>query len=171
MQRITAIWALAGGIGLLLIVAVTTVNTGLFTIDRIATLLIGQNVRGLPGYEDFVLLVIGGTALSFFPYCQLHGQHINVTLFSHRFPRRVNRALDRLWVVVALGTAMFLTYWLFQGVWERRSDHSITRVLGWLEWPFMAPGVISLVLWVLVSLLQLFSNEAFEKLHGSGGSD
>lgn len=170
MQRITAAWAVIGGTGLLLIVAVTTVNTGLFTVDRLAALLLGQNVRGLPGYEDFVLLVIGGVALSFFPYCQLQGSHINVTLFSRRFPPRLNRLLDRLWLLVALGVAIFLAYWLLQGVWERRADHAITRVLGWPEWPFMLPGVISLAMWILVSLLQLFSAEAFEKLHHAGDS-
>lgn len=169
LERITAAWAVVGGVALLLVVAVTTGNAGLFTLDRLAKLLLDRNISGLPGYEDFVLLLIGGVALSFFPYCQLQGQHINVTLFSQRFPVSLNRALDRLWVIAALITAIFLAYWLLQGIWERRGDNSITRVLGWLEWPFMVPGIISLALWMAVCAVQLFSPTAFERLHHGGG--
>lgn len=62
LRRLAEWFALAGGLILLLIVAVTTTNTSAFILDRMAGLL-GSNVAGLPGYEDFVQLAISGAAL------------------------------------------------------------------------------------------------------------
>ena len=162
MKRITTVWALLGGLALLTIVAVTSVNSGFFALDRVGSLF-GSNVRGLPGYEDFVLLVIGGTALSFFPYCQLKGQHISVTLFSTRFPAWLNSSLDRMWLVLTCATAIFLAYWMASGLLERYEDRAISRVLGWPEWPFMIPGIVSLLLWAAIAIAQLLSPRAFDE--------
>lgn len=160
LKLITAVWAGLGGLALLAIVAVTTVNSGFFALDRVASLF-GGNMRGLPGYEDFVLLVIGGTALSFFPYCQLKGQHISVTLFSTRFPAWLNRSLDQAWLVLAVVAAIFLAYWMAAGLVERYEDRAISRVLGWPEWPFLLPGIVSLVLWAIVAAAQLIAPRMF----------
>jgi TRAP-type C4-dicarboxylate transport system permease small subunit len=37
---------------------------------------------------------------------------------------------------------------------ENRDDQAISRVLGWPEWPFYLPGLVSLALWALVAATQ-----------------
>lgn len=153
LGSLTKLWAVIGGIGLLLIVAVTSINAVLFIFDRIAGLT-GGDVRGLPGYEDFVMLCVSGAALSYFPYGQLVGSHIFVTIFTMRLPGVVNKTFDRGWNVLIAAAALFLCFWMVQGMFERRSDMAVSRVLEWPEWPFFLPGIVSLLLWAAVAALQ-----------------
>jgi TRAP-type C4-dicarboxylate transport system permease small subunit len=155
-EQLVSAWALLGGAILLVIVVVTSINVGAFTLDRMAGLL-GQNVSGLPGYEDFVRLAISAAGLMFFPYCQLRYGHVNVDLFARHFPARVQRGLDILWRVVTAVVALGLAGYMVEGMRESRSDHAVSAVLGWSEWPFYGPGIVSLVLWAAVALYQIGS--------------
>jgi TRAP-type C4-dicarboxylate transport system permease small subunit len=154
-ERVSAAWAVAGGLVILAIMLVTSVNVGAFALDRLARLF-GANVGALPGYEDFVRLAVSCAALMFFPYCQLRRGHVAVDLFVSLFPRVVKRALDRLWLAAIVALALFLAYWMCLGMLETRADRALSPVLGWPEWPFYLPGVISLLLWALVAAWQIF---------------
>lgn len=154
LGRLAEVFALAGGLIVLLIVLVTTTNAGAFILDRIAGLF-GADVSGLPGYEDFVRVAISCAALMFFPYCQARRGHVAVDLFLERFPRRVQRLFDRIWLVATALIAGFLAWWMTLGMFEKRDDSAITGVLGWPEWPFYAPGIAAVVLWGLVALSQI----------------
>jgi TRAP-type C4-dicarboxylate transport system permease small subunit len=154
-ERVSAAWAVAGGLVILAIMLVTSVNVGAFALDRLARLF-GANVGALPGYEDFVRLAVSCAALMFFPYCQLRRGHVAVDLFVSLFPRVVKRALDRLWLATIVALALFLAYWMCLGMLETRADRALSPVLGWPEWPFYLPGVISLLLWALVAAWQIF---------------
>jgi len=154
LGRLAEVFALAGGLIVLLIVLVTTTNAGAFILDRIAGLF-GADVSGLPGYEDFVRVAISCAALMFFPYCQARRGHVAVDLFLERFPRSVQRLFDRIWLVATALIAGFLAWWMVLGMLEKRDDSVITGVLGWSEWPFYAPGIAAVVLWGLVALSQI----------------
>jgi TRAP-type C4-dicarboxylate transport system permease small subunit len=154
-ERVSAAWAVAGGLVILAIMLVTSVNVGAFALDRLARLF-GANVGALPGYEDFVRLAVSCAALMFFPYCQLRRGHVAVDLFVSLFPRVVKRALDRLWLAAIVALALFLAYWMCLGMLETRADRALSPVLGWPEWPFYLPGVFSLLLWALVAAWQIF---------------
>lgn len=158
LEQLISIWALLGGVLLMAIVLVTTLNVGAFSLDRAARLM-GTSVSGLPGYEDFVRLAISAVALMFFPYCQLRRGHVNVDLFAQHFPSPVRRALDVLWLVVTAAVALGLAGYMVQGLQESRSDHVVSPVLGWPEWPFYAPGIVSLILWAAVALYQIAQGE------------
>ena len=146
-------WALAGGLLLLAITAVTTLNVGAFIADRVAGAW-GADIEGLPGYEDFVRLALSSAALMFFPYCQLRRGHVAVDLFVTALPAPVQRLLDRLWLSLTAVAALFLGYWMVLGLGESRSDRVASSILGWPEWPFYAPGVVSLALWAAVAAAQ-----------------
>lgn len=146
--------ALIGGVILISIVLVTTLNAGAFILDRIAGAF-GANVSGLPGYEEFVRLSISCAALMFLPYCQLKRGHVAVDLFVKGLPRRVQILLNQLWLAVTVGIAVYLTIWMVRGMIEKHEDGVITGVLGWVEWPFYGPGILSLILWALVALIQI----------------
>ena len=155
LGRIADLFAILGGVIMLVIVAVTTTNTTAFILDRIAGLF-GTDISGLPGYEDFVQLAISGAGLMFFPYCQSQRGHVAVDLFMDYFPRGFQQAFDALWLFITAFIALFLAYWMVFGMFEVRSDGVVTSVLGWKVWPFYLPGIAALVLWALISATQIF---------------
>lgn len=159
LARLANWFAVAGGVILLIIVAVTTANTSAFILDRIAKLY-GTDISGLPGYEDFVQLAISGAALMFFPYCQAHRGHVAVELFMERFPRAFQRLMDKAWLILTALVALFLAYWMFFGMLEARADEAVTSVLGWKVWPFYLPGIAAMALWALIAASQCFGGKA-----------
>lgn len=156
LEKIVTAWAIAGGIILLAITFVTMANVGGFALDRAARLF-GSTVTALPGYEDFVRLAVSVAALMFFPYCQHRRGHVAVDLFAGLLPEGVQRFLDAIVLLLTAGLALFLAWWMVFGMLESRSDEAVSRVLGWSQWPFYLPGIISLVLWAWVALRQLRS--------------
>ncbi len=158
LHRLTTLWALLGGAGLLAIMVVTTTNVAAFLADAAAELF-GADVAALSGYEDFVRLMIGPSALAFLPYCQLQRGHVAVDIFVDQLPGRVQRAMDRFFCLAMALLALFLLYSMTLGMLETRSDQVVTAVIGWPEWPFYAPGLVSLALWAAVSLTQAFGRD------------
>lgn len=150
LHRIAAAWAIAGGVLLFLIVAVTVTNVGAFTFDRVAGLF-GGRVEGLPGYEDFVRLCVSAAALMLLPYCQARKGHVSVDIFAETLvPPALQRVLDALWQVLMAALAAFLAYQMALGMIETYQDNVLSRVLGWREWPFYLPGILSMALWAAV---------------------
>jgi TRAP-type C4-dicarboxylate transport system permease small subunit len=152
LERIVLWWALAGGVGLLLIVGATAFNVGAFALDMLARRY-GGEVTAFPGYEDFVRLMISASALMLFPYCQLKRGHVAVDLLVERMPRSVQRVIDAIALIGMTALALFLLYWMSIGMVETRDDQAISRVLGWPEWLFYPPGLISLALWAVVAAI------------------
>lgn len=159
LERLAAWWAILGGLLLLAIVLVTVTNVGAFALDRVARHY-GATVEGLPGYEDFVRLAISAAALMLFPYCQVRRGHVAVDLFVNALPPALQKTLDAVSLAAMAALAAFLAYWMTIGLLETRADGALSRVLGWPEWPFYAPGVVSLLLWALVAASQLFAGDA-----------
>lgn len=153
IDKVATIWAVAGGIILFAITFVTVTNVGAFALDRIARLF-GGTVTALPGYEDFVRLAISMAALMFFPYCQSRSGHVAVDLFVAYLPKSMQRLIDSVVLLLMGGLALFLAYWMAQGMLETRSDEAVSRVLGWPQWPFYIPGIVSLFLWAAVAAMQ-----------------
>jgi TRAP-type C4-dicarboxylate transport system permease small subunit len=152
VERVVWWWALLGGVGLLLIVGATAFNVGAFAADMVARNF-GASVTAFPGYEDFVRLMVSASVLMLFPYCQLRRGHVAVDLFVERMPLAVQRAIDLVSLLGMTLLVLFLLYWMAIGMAETRADHAVSRVLGWPEWPFYLPGLISLALWALVAAL------------------
>lgn len=158
LYRVVSWWAFAGGLVILAIVLVTATNVAAFTLDRLVAFA-GIDVAGLPGYEDFVRLAVSAAALMFFPWCQARRGHVAVDFFVELMPDVVRRVLDGLWLLLIACLGVFLAYWMLLGMLETRADHALSRVLGWPEWPFYLPGVVSMLLWSSVAALQLAGRE------------
>lgn len=163
LEQLAGLWAGLGGGLLLLIAGVTAVNVGAFGLDRLARL-VGHDIGGLVGYEDFVALAVGAAVPMFLPYCQCRRGHLTVDLLADQLAHWgaaglagwFRRWSDRLAAVLVAGAALFLAWWMVQGMIESRGDGAESRVLGWPVWPFFVPGIVSLGLWALVALVQLF---------------
>lgn len=147
-------WALLAGILTLLIVLVTTINTATFGADKVARLF-DLNIAGLAGYEDFVRLAISAAALMFFPYCQKQKGHVAVDLFAEHFSIRTQLILEKITLTLTIILALFLAYWMSLGMISAFEDFASSPILGWPNWPFYVPGILSLILWALVAAMQL----------------
>lgn len=166
LHRVAAAWAIAGGVVLFAIVAVTMTNVAAFALDRV-TRLFGANVAGLPGYEDFVRLCVSAAALMILPYCQARKGHVAVDIFAETVvPASIQRVLDTLWQVLMAALAVFLAYQMTLGMVETYQDNALSRVLGWQEWPFYLPGIVSLLLWAAVCAVDLITPEREDHAHG-----
>ena len=163
LDRMVQISALGGGGLLLLIIAVTVTNTGLFMLDRLAGLL-GANISGLSGYEDFVGLATGSAVLLLMPYCQQARGHLSVDILSRVIPSAVGRILDIVWLVLMVIAVIGLAFALTAGMLEIRADQAVSRVLGWPVWPFLLPGIVGLSLWAAVALHQM-TGGAYDGAH------
>lgn len=160
LRSFAVIWALLGGALLGLIVAITSVNAGAFLADRITDLTGGAPIAGLSGYEDVVRLLTGSATLMMLPYCQVRYGHVAVELFGERRGVRLAAGLRRVWLGLAALIALFLAVMLAWGLVESRADGALSRILSWPEWPFYAPGAVSLAVWALISALQCRYPEA-----------
>ena len=149
------VWALIGGVGILAIMLITSINVGAFVLNQLFKI----RIAALPGYEDFISLTIAGVVLMFFPYCQSQKGHVVVDLFANKLPLCFNRALERVWLIMLLFVALFLAYWMVLGMLESYKDGVLTPILGWIIWPSYFPGVISLVFWALVCFIQIFDKQ------------
>lgn len=145
-ERLVALWALGGGAILLAVVAATALNVGGFALDSLARRF-GGTVAGLTGYEDFVALATGAAAPMLLPWCQLRGGHVAVDAFAHLMPGWFLRTVDLLSLAAMAALALFLFHWMIFGMLETRADAIVAGVLGWPEWPFYLPGLVSLPLW------------------------
>lgn len=150
LERLVLGWALLGGVGLFLIVGATALNVGAFALDMMARPL-GGSVAVFSGYEDFVRLIISAAVLMLFPYCQMRRGHVAVDLFVEQLPIAAQRAIDAISLIAMTLLVGFLLAWMWIGMIETRVDGAVSRVLGWPEWLFYVPGLISLALWVLVA--------------------
>ena len=156
--KLIDVWALLGGVLLLLIVLATVVNAVGFTGNTIARLW-GGHVPGLSGYEDAVQMLVGVAALAMFPYAQLHNAHASVDMFMAKAPRWANRFVELLSMVLITLIALWMAYMLTQGTLQVRSDNIETTVLAWPVWIFMPAAVLSCVLWAAAAVIS-FSHSA-----------
>lgn len=156
LERLAAGWAIAGGTILLAIAAVT----GLDVLLRLGAAVAPGRLGIVRGYEDLVRLLVSAAVPMLFPWCELRRGHVAVDVLADRLPAAIRRLLERAATALAAALALFLAWWMAQGLLETRADGRIASVLGWPEWPFFLPGLLSLLLWAAVALARLVASRA-----------
>ena len=155
-SRVAAVWALGGGIILLLITAVTGLNIAASIGDRIARWF-DLSLSSPGGYEDFVSVAIATAALMFLPWCQWQHGHVTINFLVRQLPKLLQHVLYRLSLGLTIAMSLFLAWWMGQGLLTGYTDQVLTPILSWPLWPFYAPGVLSLLLWSLIASIQLLN--------------
>jgi TRAP-type C4-dicarboxylate transport system permease small subunit len=151
LERLAAAFAIAGGTILLAIAALTGIDVLLRAVDLVAPGRVGI----VKGYEDLVRLFVSAAVPLLFPWCQLRRGHVAVDLLAERLPAGIQRGLETVGLALTAALALFLAFWMVQGLEESRADGRIAGVLGWAEWPFYLPGLLALVLWAAIATDQL----------------
>lgn len=154
IRKVCLQWVNLAGILLFAVVLVTVLNIGAFGLDRIARHF-GTTVEGLPGYEDFVRLSMSCIALMFFPLTQLERGHVSVDFFVGKLSTKTQVFIDKIWLSVTFCVVVFLGIYMYKGMLESYEDEAVSSVLGWIEWPFYIPGIISLFMWAVVLVYQV----------------
>lgn len=144
-----AAFALAGG-ALLLLVAATTITS-----------VIGRWLLSapVPGDVELAQLGVAAALALFLPYCQLHGSHLIVDIFTARTARSAQRQLDRLAQLLAATALGLLALRAGAGVADLQAAGETSMVLGlplWLAYAAMPP---SLALAALIALLSAWRPE------------
>ena len=160
-------FALLGGLIVALVAAGTVVSVaGRWAFDT-----------PVPGDVELVQLGTASALALFLPYCQLHGSHLIVDIFTVRSGAVLHRWLDAFAHVVAIFTVRsgaVLHRWLDAfaqvvaaavlallavraawGIESLRAASETSMVLGVPLWLAYAPMVPSLALAALIALLQL----------------
>ncbi len=151
IKKGTIWWVYLAGMGLLAIILVTVYNIATAALSNF----FGLNIMGIAGYEDFIALSMSSIALMFFPYTQYKRGHVAVDFFADMLSTRTQIMLDKVWLTVTFFLIVFLAYYMYLGMIESYEDEALSRILGWPQWPFYIPGVISLVMWGYVLIYQV----------------
>lgn len=137
------LFALAGGVVLLSVAALTTASV------------IGRWLFATPVPGDVELVQLGtASALALFlPYCQLHGSHLIVDIFTAHAPAALHHRLNRVVRVLAALTLTALALRAGAGLADLYAAGETTMVLGWPLWIAYFALPPSLALTAAVALL------------------
>lgn len=135
-----ATWAaLAGGLLLLVAVAVTT-----------ASVLRGAVLdRPILGDSEVVEMVMGVAIALCLPLCEMRGAHVLVDFFTARLPPRAIAGLDALMRAVAAAVVAVLAWRLAIGgfnMWDRERETMFLLIPYW--WGY-AGAAVGMTLWTL----------------------
>lgn len=136
-------FALAGG-ALVVAVALVTVTS-----------VVSRWLAAAPLSGDVELVQLGTAAALalFLPYCQLHGGHLIVDIFTARADARVHRRLEVAAHWAAAAVLALLATRAAVGVADLRTAGETSMVLGVPLWLAYAPMVPALALAALIALL------------------
>ncbi|MEQ9694803.1 TRAP transporter small permease [Shimia sp. SDUM112013] len=163
VERLARIMAIAGGVVLTALVALTCVSVlgrGLNTFghsDTLKTLsegaanaLIATGVGPVNGDFELVEAGVAFAIFAFLPICQLYGSHATVDVFTNALPPKVNRIIVTFWEVVLTAVILLITWRLFVGLQSKMAYGETTFLLQFPVWwaygfSFLAAVVASLV--------------------------
>ncbi|WP_269584652.1 TRAP transporter small permease [Roseibium sp. Sym1] len=143
-SRLITLWALAGGILLLAVVAVNMIS-------------IVGSVFGKPFPGDFELTEMGVAiaVFAFLPYCQLVGANVSADIFTAGASRRTIAFFTMLGSLVALGFAGLLIWRMYHGMLDQKEYDYTTTILQIPHWMAFVPILLSLALLALAALVTL----------------
>jgi TRAP-type C4-dicarboxylate transport system permease small subunit len=149
IRAATVAFALVGGAVLVLVAAVTVVSVG------------GRWLLSTPVLGDVELVQLGTAAALalFLPYCQLHGSHLIVDIFTARTATSAQRRLDRMAQGLAAVVLGLLAARAGAGVLDLRAAGETSMVLGMPLWLAYAVMVPSLALASLIALARVWRHE------------
>ena len=141
----------AASVALALLGAVVLIAVAVVTVVSV----LGRWIADQPVAGDVELVQLGTAAALalFLPYCQLHGSHLVVDVFTARAGARFNRRLDRIAHIAAAIVLALLAWRAAAGVTDLARVHETSMVLGVPLWLAYAAMVPSLALAAAVALL------------------
>lgn len=141
LRPLATLWALIGG-GILFLLCIVTFFHVILHIPSLS--------GPLRGYEEMVRFGVGVAIFTFLPLCQLERKHIVVAIFFNKPSKTHRLAVD----MMMASFAFFLFYAMAIGLFQLKKDNVVSAILGFSQWWFYIPALISLGLWAVIALLQ-----------------
>ena len=142
-------WALAGGIVLLVVVAV-----------NVLSVLGGIAWKPFPGDFELTEMGVATAAFSFLPYCQLKGENVSADIFTAKASYRWLALFRTLAAAVALLFAVLLIWRMYAGMISQKQYDYTTAILQIPIWFAYLPALISLALLVVASIISFLDGSA-----------
>ncbi|HEU0223448.1 MAG TPA: TRAP transporter small permease subunit [Paracoccaceae bacterium] len=152
LARIIALWALLGGLVLLvtvLINAASILGAALIT-------------RPVPGDFELTEMLTAIAVSCFLPYCQLTGANVTADIFTSGASPRWLARFELAAAAVATFFALLLVYRMFFGMLDRQAYQDTTAILQIPIWLAYLPFLASLALLAVAALMTL--RDAFRRI-------
>ncbi len=145
VERLVTGWALAAGVLLLAVVAMTVVSV------------LGAALFDAPFAGDFELVKMGVAvaAFGFLPYAQLTGADVTADIFTLKASPPTVAGLTLLAAVVALVCSLVLLWRMTIGMIGYRTFEETTAILAIPHWIAFVPILVSLALLALAAAVRL----------------
>ena len=144
VARLVTLWALLGGLLLLLVVGIN--------VASVVGAMIGQ---ALPGDFELTEIGVAVAVFAFLPYCQLTDANVTADIFTARAPAPVLAALRAFASVVAFGFAAILAWRMYLGMLDQKNYDYTTAILQVPIWWGFVPILISLLLLIAAAAVTL----------------
>lgn len=145
-EFIAAFLALAGGVLLLAIVALTCVS-----IAGRALVPLDIGMGPIRGIYDITEIGMAAAIFAFLPWAQLSEAHARVDLFESTFPDRLNKALDLVFNIAMFFVALVGTYRLYLGMLDKMSYGETTLIAQIPVWQGFAASLVGGIGFIIVS--------------------
>jgi TRAP-type C4-dicarboxylate transport system permease small subunit len=156
VERLVTAWALAGGLVLLAVVAVTVASvTGGAIFDR-----------PFPGDVELVRMGTAIAAFAFLPYAQLSGANVTADIFTRRASPRTVAVFAAGAAVAALAFAALMLWRMSEGMADYRRYEETTAILEIPHWVAFPPMLASLALLAAAALVNLGEAARDARRHG-----
>ena len=139
--------ALAGGLGLLIIVLLTCIS-----IAGRAFVPLDIGIGPIRGIYDITEIGMAAAIFAFLPWAHLREAHARVDLFQNAFPKRINLAFDLLFNIAMAVIATIGSWRLYLGMQDKLSYGETTLIAQIPVWQGYAAGLVGAIGFVLVSL-------------------
>lgn len=153
--HVIRLWALAGG---LLLLAVMAVN--------VFAVVLGVLGSSFPGDFELTEVGVAVAAFAFLPYVQLVEGNVTADIFTERVGPRTLALFRVLASTVALLFAAALLWRMSEGMLDQRAYGYVTAVLQFPIWIGFVPALVSLLLLCVAAALTL--GDAISDLSGKG---
>lgn len=147
IRRLTAGWALVGGV---LIIALVLVNTWSLISGFVMR-------RPVPGDFEITQVATAVAVFTFLPYCQITGANVTADIFTERAGPRLKAVLAALGSFLALLFATVLGWRTYEGLLDLVKYRETTAIYQFPHWIAYVPIVISLALLILAALVTLIT--------------
>jgi TRAP-type C4-dicarboxylate transport system permease small subunit len=147
LRRVIEVWALLGGLLLLVIALMTAWSAA-------SGWLLG---KPLPGDVELVEMLTAISVFMFLPYCQLTGANVSADLFTARAGPRLVAVLELVAASVAIAFSLLLLWRMYAGLLDYRKYVETTTILHIPIWAAYPPALVSLALLAAAALVSMRS--------------
>lgn len=142
LYRAVELWALLGGLVLMVVVMLTAWSATSGVVFS----------RPLPGDVELTEMLTAVAVFMFLPYCQITGANVTADIFTARASARTVAVLGLASAVVAVIFSTVLGWRMYEGLLDYLEFVETTTILRVPIWYAYVPALVSLALLLLASL-------------------